>query len=64
MGGAPHAQPVNAITDAMATGYRVIAVIVRIAAVAITQGLRREQVPSIGVCPTPDAGDGKSRAEL
>ena len=41
-----HTQAVNAFTDAMATGYRVIAVIVLIAAIAVALGLRRDRPQS------------------
>jgi hypothetical protein len=40
LGTVVHTQAVNAFTDAMGTGYRVIAVIVLIAAAAVTRGLR------------------------
>ncbi len=40
LGPAVHEQAVNAFTDAMATGYRVTAVTVLIAAVAVALGLR------------------------
>ncbi|MGZ4597937.1 MAG: MFS transporter, partial [Actinomycetes bacterium] len=43
LGPAVHAQAVAAFTDAMSTGYRVIAVVVLIAAVAAARGLRRQQ---------------------
>ena len=42
LGAAVHTQAVNAFTGAMATGYRVIAAIVLIAAVAVARGLRSE----------------------
>ena len=41
-----HTQAVSAFTDAMATGYRVIAVIVLIASVAVAPGLRRDRPQS------------------
>lgn len=43
LGTAVHAQAVNAFTDAMATGFRVVALIVLIAAVAVAQGLQRNR---------------------
>lgn len=43
LGATVHTQAVNAFTDAMAAGYRVIAVIVLIAAVAVALGLRRDR---------------------
>ena len=41
LGTAVHTQAVNAFTDAMATGFRVVAVIVLVAAVAVARGLHR-----------------------
>jgi MFS family permease len=43
LGTAVHTQAVHAFTDAMATGYRVIAVVVLAAAVAVALGLRRDK---------------------
>ncbi len=40
LGTAVHTQAVNAFTDAMATGFRVVALIVLIAALAVARGLR------------------------
>ena len=42
LGTSTRTQAVSAFTDAMAAGYRVIAVIVLIAAVAVALGLRRD----------------------
>ena len=44
LGTAVHTEAVNAFTDAMAAGYRVIAVVVLIAAAAVTHGLRKERM--------------------
>jgi EmrB/QacA subfamily drug resistance transporter len=41
LGAAVHTQAVDAFTDAMATGFRIVAVIVVIAAVAVARGLSR-----------------------
>jgi len=41
LGAAVHNQAVNAFTDAMATGFRVVAAIVLIATVAVARGLSR-----------------------
>ena len=46
LGATIHTQAVNAFTDAIATSYRVIAVIVLIAAVAVALGLRRDRPQS------------------
>lgn len=43
LGAAVHAQAVNAFTDAMATGFRVVILIVLIAAVAVARGLQRNR---------------------
>jgi hypothetical protein len=41
LGADVHTQAVNAFTDAMATGFRVVAMIVVIAAIAVASGLSR-----------------------
>ncbi len=43
LGTVVHTEAVNAFTGAMAAGYRVIAVVVLVAAVAVTHGLRNER---------------------
>jgi predicted MFS family arabinose efflux permease len=47
LGTAVHAQAVDAFTGAIATGYRVIAAIVLVAAVAVALGLRRQAAESV-----------------
>lgn len=58
LGATVHLQAVNAFTHAMAAGYRVIAVVVLIGAVAVALGLPRERRPPFS-SGSPAAGHGQ-----